>query len=427
MSPSPRVLIIGAGQSGLYLGHQLLKQGIEVGLITSQTSPEIRNGRASITQVAWPSTRALEDQAGLDLWRAAAPRFEQVEMSLRPPEGERVQFSGRFDADPVAKRIGGHAVSVDRRVKMADWLEFFEDQGGKVYIHGVTTSDLEYHVRMYDLVIVAVGAGELGALFDFDASRTSGGHDRIVAQAILDGVVWDGDHQLDVYSTLGGEVFFTPIYTSEGEATSVTMLANPGAALDTSDAPPRDTEALLGQMQTLLRENIPDVYDRIRGLGVGDLVGGANSMVRTRFSPGVRKPVAHINDTPALGMADVVITSDPVAGQGWANSTFCAQIYSDAIMERIHKGGAFDAEWMTATFERFYQERGRHAAVFSDMVQNFWLGQMPTHFGELVMAVLQYPEVANRWIGGFDRPDDYEKWMFDETAARAYLAEVATH
>ncbi|TDQ53027.1 styrene monooxygenase/indole monooxygenase family protein [Actinorugispora endophytica] len=422
MSPlSPRVLIIGAGQSGLYLGHQLLKNGYEVGLITSKTSPEIRNGPASVTQFAFPSTRALEEQAGLDQWRGIAPRFDRVRMSLRAPEQPPTEFSGSFGNSPIARRIGGHAVSVDRRVKMSHWLEYFEDQGGKVYIHGVTPADLEYFVRMYDLVVVAVGAGELGSMFSVDPGRSSGGHERVVTQAILDGVAWDGDQQVDVYSTIGGEVFFTPVLTEHGEATSVTMLANPGAALDASGMAGRDPGPLLAGMQTLLREYLPDVYERIRHLGVGDLVGGRNSLTQTRFTPAVRRPVAELHGKPVLGMADVVITSDPVAGQGWANSTFCAQAYADAIV--AHQG-EWDAAFMEAAFETFYQERGRHAAVFSDMVHGFWSGQMPEHFGELMGAVLQHQEVADRWIGGFDDPADYERWMFDPRSARDYIASV---
>ncbi|MEY9212036.1 hypothetical protein ABH917_001482 [Thermobifida halotolerans] len=124
-------------------------------------------------------------------------------------------------------------------------------------------------------------------------------------------------------------------------------------------------------------------------------------------------------------MADVVVTSDPVAGQGWANSTFCAQSYADAILAHSSRGGRFDEEFMTATFEDFYQDRGRHAAVFSDMVHGFWRGEIPEHFGELVEAALRYQQVADRWIGGFDDPADYERWMFDPEAARAYIAEVA--
>lgn len=423
---SPRVLIVGAGQSGLFLGHRLLDLGFRVELATNQTSLEIRESPASVTQFSWPSTRALEEQAGLDLWQAQAPRFERVAMSLRPLAGDRVEYAGRFGTSPVAQRIGGHAVSVDRRVKMADWLEHLEDKGAKVHIQTTTPEDLRYYVRMYDLVVVAVGAGGLGALFEVDPARSSGAHDRVMVQAFLDGVAWNSDQQVDVYSTIHGEVYFTPVLTAEGEATSVTMLSTPGGGLDAEGMAGRHPGPLLAGMQTLLREHLGDVYERIAHLGVDDLVGGPKGITYSKFTPAVRKPVALVDGVPVLGMADVVVTSDPIAGQGWANSTFCAQTYADAIAERAHAGQPFDTEFMEGAFERFYQERGRHAAVFSDMVHGFWRGQIPEHFGELVGAALQYQEVADRWIGGFDDPADYERWMFDPAAARAYIAQVTT-
>lgn len=60
------------------------------------------------------------------------------------------------------------AQSVDQRIKMAGWLELFEDRGGTVVFHGVTTSDLHALARLYDLVVIAAGKGELVQLFDRD-------------------------------------------------------------------------------------------------------------------------------------------------------------------------------------------------------------------------------------------------------------------
>ncbi|WP_158562750.1 styrene monooxygenase/indole monooxygenase family protein [Marinitenerispora sediminis] len=424
---SPKVLIVGAGQSGLYFGHQLLNQGVDVTLITGQTSTEIRNGRTSITQFSMPFTRALEEQAKLDLWQDSAPRFDRVNMSLRPDEGPAVQFYGSLGSSQFASRVGGHAVSVDRRVKMADWLEHFEDNGGRVVIHGITESDLAFFVGrgMYDLVVIAVGAGELGALFDPDPTRFSGAHDRVATQVMLHDVAWEDSTSADVYSINGGEVFFIPVLTDEGPATSITMLANPGALLDASGIRGRSAGAVLERMQEVLRQHLPDVYERFSGATVDDLVGGAkngvNSAIQTQFRPGVRNPVGWMAGKPVLGMADVVVTSDPVSGQGWNNSTYCAQVYADAFA--AHRG-AYDEAFMAAAFERFWIERGQHSAVFSEMVDGFWGGALPEHFGELIGAVMTNQTVADRWIGGFDDPADYARWMFDPAAARAYLAEA---
>ena len=100
----------------------------------------------------------------LHLWEQQTPNIEGLGLSIAGPDGGRaLDFVARLDA---------FAQSVDQRVKMAGWLELFEDRGGKIVYHGVATSDLDGLATLYDLVIVAAGKGELVQLFDRDPSRS---------------------------------------------------------------------------------------------------------------------------------------------------------------------------------------------------------------------------------------------------------------
>ncbi|WP_141923967.1 styrene monooxygenase/indole monooxygenase family protein [Haloactinospora alba] len=357
----------------------------------------------------------MEHEAGLDFWSDQAPEYNWVDLSLRAPGQPPLDISGKQSAGP--------GVSVERRVKMADWMEYFEDRGGKVVIHGVTVSDLDYFARMYDLVVVAVGSGELGELFPNDPSRSGGAQTGVLSQAILHGVAPSdkGEQRVSVISTPGGEVVCTPILTSAGPATSVFTMARPGSELDGSaDVVGRGSEAMLRAMMGRLTEHVPDIAERCRDATLVD----DNAMLMERIVPAVHRPVGMLpSGGLVMGMADAVVTSDPVSAQGWANSTICAQKFADAILARGE--APFDAAWMNETFDSFWEEQGKHAATFSQMVTGFWSGDVPDHFGELLPAVTEHQEIADRWISGFNDPGDYEKWMFDPDSCRDYISRVA--
>src|SRR5699024_8118506 len=147
-----------------------------------QSSQEIRFGEPSISQWTFPTALEYERALDLDFWSALSPQIREQKLFVCQEDGTSDYLLGSFHPG------SGYAVSVDRRVKMADWLESFEDRGGKVVIHGVTVTDLDYFSRMFELIILATGSGELGQLFDQGQSRSDQPPRRTVAQVILDEV-----------------------------------------------------------------------------------------------------------------------------------------------------------------------------------------------------------------------------------------------
>ncbi|OLT24657.1 oxygenase [Nocardiopsis sp. CNR-923] len=412
-----KILIVGAGHAGLHLAHGLLTEGYDVTVITGQSSMEIRTGKASISQFTFPTALNYEREHDLDLWSALSPQIREQKVHLYPGQGVCMSFTGRTGEG------NDYSVSVDRRVKMADWLEYFEDRGGKVVIHGVTVTDLDYFTRMFELIIVAVGHGELGQLFDYDESRFSGARPRSIAQAqVYD--VWpdtDGEENISWAASAAeaGNIIFMPILTQDGPAHNLLMVDKRGGPMDAWPDRPGPEEQLR-RMKDLLRQYAPQYFERVKD---AVLVDGHRSTLIEDLTPQVRNPVGVLpSGGRVLGMADVVVTMDPYVGQSWNNSTRCAKAYLEAIIE--HGERPFDEEFLVGAFDRFW-EFGLYNQQWSEMCSTWWdQGDMPQEMLNLLSAAVKYREVSDRWIQGWDYAPDYRKWLLDPDLAAEYVAEV---
>ncbi|MGI5121912.1 styrene monooxygenase/indole monooxygenase family protein [Marinactinospora thermotolerans] len=415
-----KILIVGAGQSGLCLANGLLAHGgYDVTLVTGKSSPEIRANRPNVTQFTMPRALEMERRLSLDWWSARAPHLEGVRQPLYLP--------GTSDPLVIEGRFQGYGIAVDPRLKMADWLEYFEDKGGRVTIAGLSVSDLDWFSRNYDLVVVAVGSGELGALFDPDPTRFSGAHPRVITQSIVYGVEDgpSGPGFADAISAPAGRVIIAPVLTADGPANAICVLDEPGGALDGSHLQPSSRHRATAQEVTdwivsSIAGRFPDYAARLKEVEPVD----GNAAVISHLTPQVRKPVAVLpSGGSVLGSSDVVVTTDPISGQGWNVSTLCAATYLQRIIE--HGDKPFDDAWMRETFDTFYAEEGVHSAALSAMLHSLWDNELPAYFQEIVGAALTFPEVADRWVHGLDDPKDYRAWFLDEYGARAYLEQVA--
>ncbi len=159
-----KILIVGAGQAGLQLALGLQSQGYDVTVMSNRTADEVRSGRVMSTQCMFTTALGHERELGINFWEDQAPRIEGLGVSVSAPDASRpIDWVGR---------LRGYAQSVDQRLKMAGWMEAFAERGGKIVVHGVAVSDLDYFARAYDLVLVSAGKGELVSMFGRDASRS---------------------------------------------------------------------------------------------------------------------------------------------------------------------------------------------------------------------------------------------------------------
>nr|BFE81764.1 hypothetical protein GCM10020093_043650 [Planobispora longispora] len=114
-----------------------------------------------------------------------------------------------------------------------------------------------------------------------------------------------------------------------------------------------------------------------------------------------------------------MVLNDPITGQGANNAAKCATAYLDAILE--HGARPFDAAWMERAFERYWRD-ARHVTAWT----NALLAPPPPHVLEILQAAGRSPEVASRFVNGFDDPSDYAGWFMDPAGARDYLARTGS-
>ncbi|MEI5101568.1 styrene monooxygenase/indole monooxygenase family protein [Streptomyces sp. PmtG] len=404
-----KILVVGAGQSGLQIALGLQSQGYEVTLMSNRTADEIRAGRVMSTQCMFHTALQHERDLGLNFWESQAPRIEGVGVSVAGPDSTcGIDWVGRLD---------GYAQSVDQRVKMAGWMETFAQRGGQLVIHGAAVGDLDYFARTYDLVLVAAGKGELVSMFERDAARSPyDAPQRALAVAYVHGLGPRPEHpEFDaVRCNLVpgvGELFVMPTLTTSGRADILFWEGVPGGPLDVFQGV-KDPNEHLALTLNLLEKFLPWEYARATKAELTD----AGGTLAGRYAPTVRNPIGRLPSGGAvLGVADVVVANDPITGQGSNSASKCAASYLDAIVS--HGDRPFDEDWMRATFERYW-ETARHVTKWT----NAMLGPPPGHVLGLLGAAGDLQPVADRFANGFDDPGDFEEYFYDAEAAEAYLA-----
>ncbi|MFI1660382.1 styrene monooxygenase/indole monooxygenase family protein [Streptomyces sp. NPDC020472] len=407
-----KILIVGAGQSGLQLALGLQTQGYEVTLMSNRTADEIRTGRVMSTQCMFDTALQHERDLGLNFWESQAPRIEGLGVSVAGPDSARlIDWVGRLD---------GYAQSVDQRVKMAGWMDTFAQRGGQLVIHGAAVGDLDYFSRSYDLVLVAAGKGELVSMFGRDASRSPYSEpQRALAVAYVHGLGPRPEHpdfdavRCNVVPGVG-ELFVMPTLTTGGRADILFWEGVPGGPLDVFKGVKDPSEHLALTLE-LMERFTPWEYARATKVELTD----AGGTLAGRYAPTVRNPIGRLpGGGLVLGVADVVVANDPITGQGSNSASKCAAAYLAAIVEQGDK--PFDEEWMQGAFDRYWK-----TAQPVTKWTNAMLAPPPEHVLNLLGAAGQLQPVADRFANGFNDPADFENFFFDPEKTNAYLASVA--
>ncbi|MFI7651740.1 styrene monooxygenase/indole monooxygenase family protein [Streptomyces albidoflavus] len=407
-----RILIVGAGQSGLQLALGLQANGYEVTLMSNRTADEIRTGRVMSTQCMFHTALQHERDIQANYWESQAPKIKGLGVSVAGPDSSRaVDWVGMLD---------GHAQSVDQRVKMAGWMETFAERGGQVVIHGAAVSDLDYFARTYDLVMVSAGKGELVSMFERDASRSPfTTPQRALSVAYVHGMGPRPEHpdfdavRCNLVPGVG-ELFVMPTYTTSGRADILFWEGIPGGPLDAFRGIKDPSEHLALTLE-LMEKFTPWEYARSTQVELTD----AGGTLAGRYAPTVRKPIGRLpSGGLVLGVADVVVANDPITGQGSNSASKCAASYLSSILG--HGDRPFDEEWMQATFDGYWNT-AQHVVKWT----NAMLGVPPEHVLKLIGSGMRYQQVADRFANGFDNPADFDNFFFDPEKTEAYLAEVA--
>jgi len=146
-----------------------------------------------------------------------------------------------------------------------------------------------------------------------------------------------------------------------------------------------------------------------------------------RVTPTVRKPAAQLpSHRHVAALGDTSISYDPIAAQGANSGIKQARHLVSRIIAR--GDGPFDDEWITATFEDFYDEHARHAGQFSNLL----LEPITAPAKELLIA--QYgsdgraenhtgpQRIANAFVENFNDPRLLTPAFTEMSAARRAIA-----
>jgi flavin reductase (DIM6/NTAB) family NADH-FMN oxidoreductase RutF/flavin-dependent dehydrogenase len=400
-----RIAIIGAGQSGLQLALGLLDAGYEVTLVSDRSAEEIRRGYVMSSQCMFDSALQTERDLKLNLWERECPRVEGISFTVPGARGEKsIDWSARLD---------NYAQAVDQRIKMPRWMAEFEAHGGELMIAEAQISDVESYARSHDLTVVATGKGNLGRLFERDASRSPYEKpQRALALTYVKNMAPRGDFPSVCFNLIPGvgEYFVFPALTETGPCEIMVFEGVPGGPMDCwMDV--RSPEQHLAKSKWILDTFLPWEAERCAHIELTDPHG----ILSGALTPVVRKPVTSLpSGQKILGLADAVVLNDPITGQGSNNAAKSADIYLKCIIEQADRPA--DEAWMEQTFDRYWTGYARWVTEWTNLL----LHPAP-HVLKIFASAAKLPEVAGAVANGFDDPRAVASWFMEAPEAEVYL------
>jgi 2-polyprenyl-6-methoxyphenol hydroxylase-like FAD-dependent oxidoreductase len=406
------ILIVGAGQAGLQLALGLRQDGHDVTVVSNRTPDDIRTGRVMSSQCMFDAALQTERDLGLNDWEAECPPVEGISLAVPAPDG-----SGK--AIDFASRLDRYAQSVDQRVKMPAWMERLERDGGRLEIRDAGVDDLERYTQEHDLVVVAAGKGEIVQLFERSPERSPYEQPmRALALTYVTGMTPRPEYSAVCFNLIPtvGEYFVFPALTTTGECEIMVFEGIPGGPMDCWGDVTTPQEHL-AKSKWILETFMPWEAERCRDIDLTD----DNGILAGRFPPTVRRPVGELpSGRLVLGLADAIMLNDPITGQGSNNAAKMATAYLEAI--RRHGEAPYDRAFMEAAFENFWETYGQYVTAWT----NALLSPPPEHVLKLLGAGNGSPDLAHRFVNGFDDPVDYFDWFMFPDKAEEYLATVST-
>jgi len=308
--------IVGAGIAGLHLALYLQQHGIDATIITDVEPAAYRTARLLNTVAHHHTTLARETALGVNHWTAMDDHYHYHDHWLNLPDP--LHFAGHFSNPSRA---------VDYRVYLPALMEDFIARGGTIEYRRIEEEDIQPLMDRFDLLVVAVGKGPLGAMFDHDPAETPFQQpQRRLSCGLYTGVAHADPKNVTLSLTPGaGELIVIPTVTFGGIGTALLFENVPGTELEATVTTKYDDDPAAFRQVILdaLEKFHPAVYDRVDTARfdlcqpVDILQGGVVPTVRKSF-------VEFDNGKFAVAVGDVHVTVDPVNGQGANIASYAA-------------------------------------------------------------------------------------------------------
>lgn len=420
---SRKIAIIGAGQAGLLTAHALNQRGYEVTLY-SDKDPDGFLEKARPTGVAARFDMSLEweRELGLELWGDRAPNANGVHLHFSPKkDNQLVTLLGRLERP---------FLSIDLRLQSATWMRMLDEQGGQVEVENVSLERLEEIAGRNDLTIVAAGRRELRDLFPRDEERSSYSEpQRYLAMVMaanlpseLPYAPWFRPVKFNFFAPYG-EAFWVPWFSKDGTwCWGMLFEAKTGGPLDRFRGL-ESAEQVLERGKEVIRDLMPWDYEFVKDGVPAD----ENAWLLGSLTPEVRKVVGTLpSGRNVIAVGDTAQALDPIGGQGANNGNKMARNLVACVIE--HGDEPFTAEWMEATFERFW-ERHKWIEIFNNTLlepltpagQTVLIAQ----YGSTAKPAQDSPQqrIADRFIENFNDPIQLTPAFHDQERAKAVVEE----
>ncbi|MRG96267.1 styrene monooxygenase/indole monooxygenase family protein [Polyangium spumosum] len=384
--------IVGAGIAGLQLGLYLRSRGISCTLYTDRSGDEIRSSRLPSTAALLGSTRARDRELGIRHWDDAA--FGCFHVDVRVKGLPELSLRGRVDPP---------ALFIDMRLYLPRLLEDFEARGGPVVRSGALgPAEVARLGDVHDLVVVATGRGELGAMFprDLDRSPWLEPQRRLFA-GLFRGINFPDELGLLFQIIPGqGEIFESQLLTADGPVSCLLFEAIPESSLDAVTRVPCDDDpgVVEGLVLDLLEAHAPTVHARVDRSSFQ--LTGALDWMQAAIVPTARRAYVALGEGRfAVAVGDTFATHDPVLWQGANAASRGARALGEAIVQALAEGRPLDHAFCAGVDERLWSLVGP-----SMQWTNAFLSPPPPHAMAIFCAASRDQGIADAFASNFDDP-----------------------
>ena len=416
----PRIAVIGSGIAGCLTALGLNKAGHDVTLYSDRTPEDwLLRSTPTGTAARFPTSLDFDAELGVNHWDDVCPPCQGVSLAFGlKPVNRLVTLTAKLERT---------ARAIDVRLLSSRWMNDLAERGGRVVIESVDVPRLDAIAGENDLTVVAAGRKELCALFTRNAERSVyDAPQRKLCLVITRGGAMSIDRvpflPVRFNLTAGvGEAFWVPFLHKSGEPTwNLLFEARPGGPMDRFDDV-NDGHAALAMAKKVIAELAPWDSAFVEPMTLADERGWLKGGV----TPTVRAATATLpSGRVVTGVGDTIVSLDPIAGQGANSGTRMARNLVAAVNAR--GDGAFDAAWMTSTFEAYWEAQGKHIVRFNNM-----LLEPMTSPGRLLL-VSQYgsdgasasvaQRIADTFVANFDDTSRYTDALVDAAVTKGIIA-----